>query len=255
MEKEKEIEKEKVSIIVPMYNAEKFIGKTIESVLAQTYQNWEMLIMNDVSTDNSLAVVSGYAKKDKRIKIINTEKNVGVVKGRNFLIDLASGKYIAFLDADDYWHNEKLEKQIKFMKEKNASISCTEYTRVKENEEKINDVIIKEEISYNDMLKNNYLGCLTVIYDAKKIGKRYFKELEKNEDYVLWLEIVKDVNTIYGLKENLAYYRVLDNSRSSNKVKTAKVRWEIYRKIEKLSLLKSLYYFLHYAIRAVLKNG
>ena len=255
MEKGKEIEKEKVSIIVPMYNAEKFIRKTIESVLAQTYQNWEMLIMNDVSTDNSLAVVSGYAKKDKRIKIINTEKNVGVVKGRNFLIDLASGKYIAFLDADDYWHNEKLEKQIKFMKEKNASISCTEYTRVKENEEKINDVIIKEEISYNDMLKNNYLGCLTVMYDAEKIGKRYFKELEKNEDYVLWLEIVKDVNTIYGLKENLAYYRVLDNSRSSNKVKTAKVRWEIYRKIEKLSLLKSIYYFLHYAIRAVLKNG
>ena len=255
MEKEKEIEKEKVSIIVPMYNAEKFIGKTIESVLAQTYQNWEMLIMNDVSTDNSLAIVSMYAKKDERIKIVNTEKNVGVVKGRNFLIDLASGKYIAFLDADDYWHNEKLEKQIKFMKEKNASISCTEYTRVKENEEKINDVIIKEEISYNDMLKNNYLGCLTVIYDANKIGKRYFKELEKNEDYVLWLEIVKDVNTIYGLKENLAYYRVLDNSRSSNKVKTAKVRWEIYRKIEKLSLLKSLYYFLHYAIRAVLKNG
>ena len=255
MEKEKEIEKEKVSIIVPMYNAEKFIGKTIESVLAQTYQNWEMLIMNDVSTDNSLAIVSLYAKKDERIKIVNTEKNVGVVKGRNFLIDLASGKYIAFLDADDYWHNEKLEKQIKFMKEKNASISCTEYTRVKENEEKINDVIIKEEISYNDMLKNNYLGCLTVIYDAKKIGKRYFKELEKNEDYVLWLEIVKDVNTIYGLKENLAYYRVLDNSRSSNKVKTAKVRWEIYRKIEKLSLLKSIYYFLHYAIKAVLKNG
>ena len=255
MEKEKEIEKEKVSIIVPMYNAEKFIGKTIESVIAQTYQNWEMLIMNDVSTDNSLAIVSLYAKKDERIKIVNTEKNVGVVKGRNFLIDLASGKYIAFLDADDYWHNEKLEKQIKFMKEKNASISCTEYTRVKENEEKINDVIIKEEISYNDMLKNNYLGCLTVIYDAKKIGKRYFKELEKNEDYVLWIEIVKDVNTIYGLKENLAYYRVLDNSRSSNKVKTAKVRWEIYRKIEKLSLLKSIYYFLHYAIRAVLKNG
>ena len=255
MEKEKEIEKEKVSIIVPMYNAEKFIGKTIESVLAQTYQNWEMLIMNDVSTDNSLAIVSLYAKKDERIKIVNTEKNVGVVKGRNFLIDLASGKYIAFLDADDYWHNEKLEKQIKFMKEKNASISCTEYTRVKENEEKINDVIIKEEISYNDMLKNNYLGCLTVIYDAKKIGKRYFKELEKNEDYVLWLEIVKDVDIICGLKENLAYYRVLDNSRSSNKVKTAKVRWEIYRKIEKLSLLKSIYYFLHYAIRAVLKNG
>lgn len=248
------MEKEKVSIIVPMYNAEKFIGKTIESVLSQTYENWEMLIMNDVSTDNSLAVVSEFVKKDKRIKIVNTEKNVGVVKGRNFLIELASGKYIAFLDSDDYWHSEKLEKQIKFMKGKNASISCTEYTRVRENGEKINEVIIKPEISYTDMLKNNYLGCLTVMYDVEKIGKRYFKELDKNEDYVLWLEIVKDVKTIYGLKENLAYYRVLDNSRSSNKVKTAKVRWEIYRKIEKLPLLKSIYYFMHYAVRAVLKS-
>ena len=248
------MDKEKVSIIVPMYNAEKFIGKTIESVLSQTYENWEMLIMNDVSTDNSLAVVNEYAKKDDRIKVVNTEKNMGVVKGRNHLIDLANGKYIAFLDADDYWHSQKLEKQIQFMKEKNAGISCTEYTRVKENGEKINEVVIKSEISYTDMLKNNYLGCLTVMYDVEKVGKRYFKELEKNEDYVLWLEIVKDVKTIYGLKENLAYYRVLDNSRSSNKVKTAKVRWEIYRKIEKLPLLKSIYYFMHYAVRAVLKS-
>ena len=248
------MDKEKVSIIVPMYNAEKFIGKTIESVLSQTYENWEMLIMNDVSTDNSLAVVNEYAKKDDRIMVVNTEKNMGVVKGRNHLIDLANGKYIAFLDADDYWHSQKLEKQIQFMKEKNAGISCTEYTRVKENGEKINEVVIKSEISYTDMLKNNYLGCLTVMYDVEKVGKRYFKELEKNEDYVLWLEIVKDVNTIYGLKENLAYYRVLDNSRSSNKVKTAKVRWEIYRKIEKLPLLKSIYYFMHYAVRAVLKS-
>lgn len=248
------MEKEKVSIIVPMYNAEKFIGKTIESVLSQTYENWEMLIMNDVSTDNSLAIVNEFAKKNGRIKVVNTEKNMGVVKGRNYLIDLASGKYIAFLDADDYWHSEKLEKQVQFMEEKNVGISCTEYTRVRENGEKINEVVIKSEISYTDMLKNNYLGCLTVMYDVEKVGKRYFKELEKNEDYVLWLEIVKDVKTIYGLKENLAYYRVLDNSRSSNKVKTAKVRWEIYRKVEKLSLLKSIYYFLHYVVRAVLKS-
>ena len=248
------MDKEKVSIIVPMYNAEKFIGKTIESVLSQTYENWEMLIMNDVSTDNSLAVVNEYVKKDDRIKVLNTEKNMGVVKGRNHLIDLANGKFIAFLDADDYWHSQKLEKQIQFMKEKNAGISCTEYTRVKENDEKINEVVIKSEISYTDMLKNNYLGCLTVMYDVEKVGKRYFKELEKNEDYVLWLEIVKDVKTIFGLKENLAYYRVLDNSRSSNKAKTAKVRWEIYRKVEKLPFLNSVYYFLHYAVRAVLKS-
>ena len=123
------MEKNKERIIIPVYNAEKFIGKTIESVLSQTYENWEMLIMNDVSTDNSLAVVSEFVKKDKRIKIVNTEKNVGVVKGRNFLIELACGKYIAFLDSDDYWHSEKLEKQIKFMKEKNESISSARNKR------------------------------------------------------------------------------------------------------------------------------
>ena len=249
------MEKNKVSIIIPVYNAEKFIGETIESVISQTYTNWEILILNDMSTDRSYEIIQEYAQKDGRIKVINSEKNIGVVEGRNRLINEADGEYIAFLDADDYWKEDKLEKQIEFMKNKDIAISCTEYTRVTENGKPINEIKIKEEITYRDLLKNNYLGCLTVVYNAGKLGKRYFKELEKNEDYVLWLEIVKDVNTIYGLKENLAYYRVLDNSRSSNKVKTAKVRWEIYRKIEKLSLLKSIYYFLHYAIRAVLKNG
>ena len=248
------IENKRIDILMATYNGEKYLVEQLDSIINQTYRNWNLLIRDDNSTDKTLEIIQNYHKKDKRIKIVNTEKNVGVVKGRNFLIELASGKYIAFLDADDYWHSQKLEKQIQFMKEKNAGISCTEYTRVKENGEKINEVVIKSEISYTDMLKNNYLGCLTVMYDVEKIGKRYFKELEKNEDYVLWLEIVKDVKTIYGLKQNLAYYRVLDNSRSSNKAKTAKVRWEIYRKIEKLPLLKSIYYFMHYAVRAVLKS-
>ena len=248
------MEKDKVSIITPMYNTQKFIAKAIESVRSQTYQNWEMLIINDKSKDKSFEIANEFAKKDDRIKIVNVKQNVGVVRGRNQLIEKATGKYIAFLDADDFWHEKKLEKQINFMKEKDAAISCTEYMRVREDETKINEVIIKEKISYKDMLKNNYLGCLTVIYDAQKLGKRYFKQRDKNEDYVLWLEIVKEVKIIYGLKENLAFYRVLDNSRSSNKFKTAKVRWEIYRNEEKLSFFSAIYYFIQYAFFALKKS-
>ena len=237
----KKIIKDKVSIITPMYNAEKFIGKTIDSVLAQTYENWELLIMNDMSKDNSCEVVKRHSKMDARIRLINASKNVGVVKGRNKLIDIADGEFIA-------------EKQIKFMKEKDAAISCTDYTRVTENEKSINEIKVKSEITYTDLLKNNYMGCLTVMYDVSKVGKRYFKEREKNEDYVLWLEIIKEVKKVYGLQENLAFYRVLDNSRSSNKFAAAKVRWDIYRKEEGLSVLKSAYYFVIYAIIALLKT-
>lgn len=248
------MEKDKVSIITPMYNAEKFIGKTIESVISQTYENWEMLIVNDNSKDNSYKIAKEYADKDGRIKILNLTENVGVVTGRNELIKMATGEFIAFVDSDDYWEERKLEKQIAFMKQKNISISCTEYTRVTEDEKPINKINIKEEISYEDLLKNNYLGCLTVIYNAEKLGKKYFKERKKNEDYVLWLEIIKETSKIYGLKENLAYYRVLNNSRSSNKIEAAKDRWNIYRKVEKLSLLKSIYYFVNYALIALKKT-
>ncbi len=248
------MEENKVSIIIPVYNAEKFIGKTIESVLNQTYKNWEILIFNDKSEDNSLKIIKKYSEKDKRIKFVDSKENVGVVVARNKLTEIATGEFIAFLDADDYWKQNKLEKQIKFMRKNNALISCTEYTRVTEDEKEINDIIIKEIITYEDMLKNNYLGCLTVIYNANKLGKRYFKEREKNEDYVLWLEIVKETKIIFGLKENLAFYRVLNNSRSSNKIKAAKDRWNVYRKIERLSLFKSIYYFLQYVIRALKKT-
>ena len=248
------MEENKVSIIIPVYNAEKFIGKTIESVLNQTYKNWEMLLFNDKSKDDSLKIIKKYSEKDERIKVIDSKENVGVVVARNKLIEIATGEFIAFLDADDYWREQKLEKQIKYMKEQNALISCTEYIRVTEDEKEINDIIIKEIITYEDMLKNNYLGCLTVVYNANKLGKRYFKEREKNEDYVLWLEIVKETKIIFGLKENLAFYRVLNNSRSSNKIKVAKDRWEVYRKVERLSLFKSIYYFLQYVIRALKKT-
>lgn len=244
----------KVSIITPVYNCEKFIGKTIESVLAQDYDNWEMLIVNDNSRDNSLGIIQEYVEKDSRIKVVSLEKNVGVVAGRNLLTEMATGKYICFLDGDDYWHKNKLSKQIDFMEKNNASISCTQYVRVREDDSEINEIKIKKNISYADMLMNNYVGCLTLMYDSEKLGKKYFKERKKNEDYVLWLEIIKESKNICGLKENLAYYRVLNNSRSSNKIKTALDRWNIYRQVEKLSLMKAIYYFIFYVIYALKKS-
>ena len=251
---ENRIHNELVSIIMPVYSVEKYIRQSIESVINQTYKDWELLIMDDCSKDSSYQIMEEYAAKDERIKIHRAEKNKGVVKVRNSLTQMANGRYIAFLDSDDLWMNEKLEKQLLFMKKHDAKISCTEYTRVNETNDRINDIIVIERIKYSDLLKNNYLGCLTVIYDASAIGKREFKERDKNEDYVLWLDIIKDVKIIYGLKEKLAMYRVLSNSRSSNKIDAAKVRWEIYRKYEKLSLLKSMYYFTFYAVKAVTKN-
>lgn len=243
-----------VSIIMPVYNVEKYIAQSIESVINQTYKEWELLIMDDASTDSSYSIMEKYSMVDDRIKIHKAEKNMGVVKIRNSLTELATGKYIAFLDSDDMWMPEKLERQQFFMNENNISISCTEYIRINENNEKINDVEILEHIKYSDLLKNNYLGCLTVMYDISKIGKRKFKELDKNEDYVLWLDIIKDTKIIYGLKEKLAMYRVLSSSRSSNKFDAAMVRWKIYRKYEKLSFISSLYYFTFYIVKAVIKN-
>lgn len=245
---------EKVSIITPVYNASTYIEKTIISVLKQTYTNYELILVNDKSNDNSLDICYKYSKKDDRIKVIDLKDNLGVSNARNIAIESASGRYIAFLDADDMWTKDKLEKQINAMIKTNSKISCTSYYRVDENDNILSAIDILEKITYKDMLKNNYVACLSLIYDVEFFGKRYFKELSKNEDYLLWLELIKKSEYIQGINERLAYYRVLKNSRSSSKLKVILVRWEIYRKYEKLSLLKSIYYFINYAIRAVIKN-
>ena len=207
-----------MSIITPLYNGEEFIKDAVESVLAQTYENWELLVIDDGSADNGYNIVKEYSDKDKRIKLLKNEKNSGVTKTRNKGIESSEGRYIAFLDSDDMWQKEKLERQINFMKAHDAAISCTAYARVDRegNEKKI--IHVKEEITYNMLLKTNMMGCLTVIYDTEKTGKRYFAEAEKSEDYILWLSMVRDIKKAYGLDETLAYYRVLDNSRSSNKL-------------------------------------
>lgn len=234
-----------VTIITPLYNAEKYIEGTIESVINQTYKNWEMIIIDDDSKDNSYKLVLELAKQDKRIKLIKNKENSGVTKTRNKGIELARGKYIAFLDADDLWGKMKLEKQISFMEKSKALISYTGYEKINEDGCIRGEIKVPKKVTYNDSLKGNIMGCLTVIYNCEKLGKKYFKELKMSEDHVLWLEILKKIDS-YGIEEPLAKYRVLKDSRSSSKIEAIKFQWKINREIEKLNLIESIYYFINY---------
>lgn len=234
-----------VSIIIPVYNAEKFIDKTIKSVINQTHFNWELILIDDGSTDRSFELISRY-KEEKRINIIKNDRNLGVIKTRNKGIKIAKGKFIAFLDADDLWKPEKLKMQIEFMEINNLSISFTEYEKINENGILRGKLKLPNKIDYNLLLKSNFMGCLTVIYDQEILGKKFFREIDKSEDYVLWLEIIKEVKEIKCLNYNLASYRVMEKSRSSNKFYAVYYQWIIYRTIERLSFCKSLYCFIIY---------
>ena len=238
---------ELVSIITPSYKSERFISQTIESVLAQTYKNWEMIIVDDVSPDNSNEIIEEYSKKDSRIKLIKLEKNSGPAVARNRAIEEAKGRYIAFLDADDLWHPEKLEKQIAFMSKNDLAFTYSSYNLMDEEGNSLGSFKTKEKITYSEMLKTCSVGCLTAIYDTKKLGKVYMPNILKRQDYGLWLKILKEINTTKGIVEPLGTYRILKNSVSSNKINAAKYQWKIYREVEKLSLVKSAYYFVQYA--------
>lgn len=236
-----------VSIITPVYNAEKYIEDTINSVLNQNYCNWELFLVDDCSTDNSMIILEEFAKKDNRIKIIQLKENSGAATARNVGIERAKGRYIAFLDSDDIWMSNKLEVQINFMKENDISFSYTNYMKFDEDGTERGIVKIPARVTYNELLKSNIIGCLTAVYDAHKIGKIYMPNIRKRQDYALWLKILRKNIDGYGINKVLAKYRVRENSVSSNKLKAALYQWRIYRQIEKLGLFKSLYYFINYA--------
>ncbi|BAK72697.1 glycosyltransferase family 2 protein [Arcobacter sp. L] len=244
---------ELVSIITPSYKSERFISQTIESVLAQTYQNWEMIIVDDVSPDNSNEIIEEYCKKDSRIKVIKLEKNSGPAIARNRAIEEAKGRYIAFLDADDIWYKNKLEKQIKFMNERSLALTYSSYDLMDEEENGLGSFMTKDKITYNDLLKTNSIGCLTAIYDTEKIGKVFMPNIIKRQDYGLWLKILKKVDYGEGILEPLAKYRIMKNSVSSNKLVAAKYVWKLFREVERLNIFKSFYYFCFYVYYGVKK--
>ena len=243
-----------VSIITPAYNAAAYIAETIESVLVQTYTNWEMLIVNDCSKDNTVEIVQSYAAKDKRIKLINLKQNSGAAVARNTAIQNAKGRYIAFLDSDDLWKKEKLQKQIQFMQQNGYAFTYTSYEHFKETKENIqNQVQIPKSLNYQQALKGNQIGCLTVMLDKKQMLNIHFTT-QKHEDYILWLNILKQGITAYGIQESLALYRTGNSkSISGNKMQSAMWTWKVYRESQRLSVVKSMYYFWFYVMNGLKK--
>lgn len=244
-----------VSIITPAYNCEKYISETIDSVIEQNYSNWEMIIINDCSNDSTHSIIEGYKEKDSRIRYIRLEKNVGVAKSRNIGLSIANGKYIAFLDSDDLWKRDKLDTQIKFMKENNYAFTYTGYEYI-DSEGNIlpNNIVIPYKQNYTDALKNTAIGCLTVMIDRDKVGSFEMPILNHGEDHMTWVNIIKKGYDAYGLDKKLASYRILNNSLSSNKFKVIKHQWNNYRKELNIPMIKCCYYFLSYIFNAIKKR-
>ena len=242
-----------VSIIVPVYNAEKYLDTTIETVLNQTYSHWELILVNDCSIDGSRKIYEKF-KKDRRIKWINLKTNSGAAVARNKGIEFANGRYICFLDADDLWKKNKLEKQILFMKRLECAFSFTGYEFANEmglpNGKK---VYIPTKINYRQALKNTTIWTSTVMFDMNKLSKDdiYMPNVRRGQDTATWWKVLKITKYAYGLNNILSYYRRTNNSLSSNKIKALKRTWYLYRKVEHLGIIYSFYNFSFYCFNAV----
>lgn len=229
-----------VSIITPNWNCAKFIGETIKSVQAQTYQNWEMIIVDDCSTDNSEKVVEPYLKEDKRIRFLCNERNSGAAVSRNYAMREAKGKWIAFLDSDDLWTPDKLEKQLKFMVDNGYSFSYTGRSTIDEDSMPLGQLTMgPKSINKIGMFMYCWVGCLGVMYNADKVGLIQIADLKKNNDYAIWLKVIKKTKC-YLLNENLARYRVRKSSISHDKFsKLIKSHYDLFRIGEGLSPIVS----------------
>lgn len=242
-----------VSIIMPAYNASKYIGSAVNSAVAQTYRNWELIIVDDASADNTVPIVQQLVSQDPRITLLRQPHNQGVAKARNLALSAARGKYIAFLDSDDLWMEDKLEKQIGFMEEEKVLICCSNYLRIDETGKVTGSVQPPAKFTYKTLLKSNFIGNLTGIYNAEVLGKQYFSAF-KHEDYVAWLALIKKAGSARSLAQTLGSYRVYSNSTSANKIKAISWQWRIYREAETLGLVQSCWLMICYGYHALRKR-
>ena len=248
------MENKLVSIIMPTYNCGRFIEKTIETVINQTYKNWELIIVDDCSKDNTEEIVRKIALKDNRITYFKFDTNQGAAMARTKAMELAKGNYMAFLDSDDLWKNDKLEKQIKFMEANNYNFTCTEYEQIDEEGNKLNKVIrVKKKADYNRILLDCPVGNSTVMYNVDNLGKFKVPNIRKRNDDALWLQMLKKEKYIYGMEEVLMEYRIRTNSISSNKLNLIKYHWKLYRDIEHLSITRSIFHICYWGIIKILK--
>lgn len=247
-----------VSIIVPVYNAEKYICETVECVRKQTYENWELLLVEDCSKDSTVAVLQEYLEKvkDARVRLIRQEKNNGAARSRNRGLKEACGRYIAYLDADDLWVPEKLEKELAFMEGKQAAFAFTGYEFADENGKGLGKVVrVPETLTYKEALKNTTIFTTTVMFDTEKIDKNFLEmPIIKSEDTALWWKVLRSGYVAYGLDENLVKYRRAGKSLSSNKLEALRRIWNLYRKAEGMSIPSSAYHFCFWAVNAVLRR-
>lgn len=246
---------ELISIIVPVYNVEKFIRETMDSVLAQTYRYWELLLVEDGSSDGSANVIADYMeeKKEPRIRLIRQPVNQGAAKARNRGLKEAVGRYIAYLDSDDLWVPEKLERELAFMKEKDAAFVFTGYEFADENGVGTGKVVrVPETLTFKQALSNTTIFTTTVMFDTEKIPKELLEmPVIKSEDTALWWKVLKQGYTAYGLDENLVKYRRAGRSLSSNKLEAVRRIWNLYRRVAGLGVIESAWYFCFWAARAV----
>ncbi len=244
-----------VSIITPSYNSSRFINECIESVIAQTYGEWEMIIVDDCSTDESVELISEIISNEPRIQLIVSDKNIGAAEARNVAISQAKGRYIAFLDSDDIWLPEKLERQLRFMKKNEYEFTFGAYIPISEDgKEEYGIIQVPESIDYDGYLKNTIIGCLTVILDKEKTGFFRMPDIRSSHDMALWLDILSRGFNAYGMQEVLGKYRLVSTSNTSKKINAIKEVWEVYRDVRGLSFMSSLYYWIHYVYNATKKR-
>lgn len=242
-----------VSVVMPAYNAEKYIDQAISSVISQTYTKWELLIIDDCSTDGTAKIAECFASQDSRIRLLRNSQNMGVARSRNRGLDIAKGEWIALLDSDDAWREMKLEKQLTVAERTNADIVYCSYSMMDETSAHLFDYIVPETTSYDALLKENTIGCSTALIRRSALQQHRFSTEYYHEDYVLWLELLKSAHTAAASREILSDYRIVRDSRSNDKLKSAKNRWLIYRKTEKLPFLKSVLAFAAYAVNGIRK--
>lgn len=245
-----------VSIITPVYKAEQYLSETIQSVLNQTYKKFEYVLIDDCSPDSSAKIIKEFNKKDDRIRYVKLDENSGAAVARNKGLECANGRFIAFLDSDDKWDPTKLEKQLYFMKEAKIGFSYTKFDLIhQDGTVKKNNVQLPKKLNYTGLLKNTAIACSTVIIDKKIIGDFRMPLVRKGQDTATWLKILRDHDYAFLLDEVLNQYRSVPSSLSSNKIQALKRTWNTYRNLEKLPLIKAVYYFCWYMINAVLRRA
>lgn len=244
-----------VSVITPCYNMEKFVAATVESVRSQTYPHWEMLIVDDASTDGTAEILQSMAKQDERIKFVVKPNHIGIADSRNQAIQMAKGRYLAFLDADDLWHPDKLERQLQVMQEKQVGFSFSSYDLVDETGALLGKTVeAANDMNYTAYLRNTIIGCSTVMVNTDIIGPVTVPHFRTSEDTATWLDILKKGHVAHAIPQPLVSYRIRRKSASSNKLKASYDLWIVYRRHEKLPFFKALYYFSCYALNAIKKR-